>query len=120
MTERPTDRPQDVGRDHRKRNVPPVESVALLERYAAAMRLELAGIIDELYPTSGQLTLVGDLDRPPLDRRVVLWALAVKLGRELAAAPASTLPPAVPGPRPAQPAPAFTVSQRRSLGQSGR
>jgi hypothetical protein len=114
------DRPQDVGRSHRRQGAPGVETVAVLDLYQAAMRLELEQLLDELWPTSGQLTLVGDVERPPLDRRVVLWTLAVKLGRELASAPASSEPRIVPGSRRDQPAPRLTVTQRRALGQSGR
>lgn len=110
------ERPQDVGRVHSKRIEVAVETAVLYERYLAAMRLEVAEILGELFPTSGQLTLVGDLERPPLDRRATLWGLAVKLGRELAAAPAISEPRETPSPQRDQPAPKLTIAQRRALG----
>lgn len=120
MTERANDRPQDVGRDHRRHGAPGVEASAVLERYQRAMRLELEELLEVLWPSSGQLTLLGDVPRPLIQDRIVIWTLAVKLARELASAPASVEPGLAPDPGRARPAPRLTVAQRRALGQSGR
>jgi hypothetical protein len=116
------DRPQDVGREHRRRGGPSPETEELLERYRAAMRAELDDLLGEIRPAGGQLTLEGGAARPALEQRRALWDLAIKLGRELAAAPepiapGGSEPAAVPGPRKrSRPAPRLTVAQRRALG----
>ena len=115
------DRPQDVGRRHRRRAAPTVETEEILERYRAEMRRELADLLDEIRPATGQLTLDGgSVARPPLERRRALWDLAVKIGRELGAAPDPIAPadlePEVAARRRARPAPRLTVAARRQLG----
>ena len=121
MTDAAGDRPQDVGRRHRKGFGPSVETEAILDRYRAAMRLELDDLLGEIRPASGQLTIDGEIERPALDRRRALWDLAIKLGRELAGAPDPVAPPelephAGPSARRAGAAPRLTVAARRQLG----
>jgi hypothetical protein len=121
------DRPQDVGREHHRRGGPSPETEELLERYRAAMRAELEDLLGEIRPASGQLgAFDGDAPkpaRPSLEGRRALWDLAIKIGRELAAAPepigapSGSEPAAVPGPRKrSRSAPRLTVAQRKSLG----
>lgn len=117
------DRPQDVGRSHKRRGAPAVETEALLERYRAAMRSELSDLLEEIRPGAGQLTIDGAVDRPTLEKRRALWDLAIKLGRELAGAPEPMIgapggsePAPTPDRRRARPAPRLTVAQRRALG----
>jgi hypothetical protein len=68
-------RPQDEGRDpgHRRRGIPSADTLAILERYRAALRAELADV----------LTTVRD--RPPadLEERMRLWRHARQLAGEL-------------------------------------
>lgn len=121
MSDPAGDRPQDVGRRHRKTAAPSIETEAILERYRAAMRLELGDLLDEIRPSSGQLTIDGAIERPTLERRRALWDLAIKLGRELGAAPDPIAPAELEpaegrGPRRARPAPRLTVAARRQLG----
>ena len=89
---------------------------------------ELDDLLVELRPTTGQL---GAFDggaapaRPALDQRRALWDLAIKLGRELAAAPADHR--VAPGGserrarraarRRSRSAPRLTAAQRRALGE---
>jgi hypothetical protein len=120
------DRPQDVGRSHHRQGGPSVETEELLERYRSAMRSELDDLLEEIRPASGQLTIDGAPARPSLDGRRALWDLAIKLGRELAAAPEPIVgapggsePAATPARRRARPAPRLTVAQRRALGATG-
>ena len=68
------ERPQDVGRDRKRRGIPSAETLAVLTRYRAALRDELAETLTELR----------DGKRPDLDTRAQLVGLAVKLARELA------------------------------------
>lgn len=93
-------RPQDVGRSHKRRGLPSPESLALLERYRAALRAELGETLAELRPdAAGEgLGLVARA-KPALPQRLKLWDLALKLARELGAD--TDLPP-----RPTDPAPA--------------
>lgn len=117
MTDAAGDRPQDVGRRHTRRGSPSVETIELLERYRAAMRVELAGLLEEL-GAAGQLSAF-DVHRPPLDKRRAIWDLAVKLARELAAeSGAGELggPRAGESSRRLKPAPRLTVAARRALG----
>jgi hypothetical protein len=120
MTDAAGDRPQDVGRKHRRRPPSTVETEAILERYRAEMRLELADLLDEIRPAVGQLTIDGAVGRPPLERRRALWDLGIKLGRELGAAPDPIAPadlePELAARRRARPAPRLTVAARRALG----
>jgi hypothetical protein len=114
VTDAAGDREQDVGRRHRRTGEPE----PILERYRDAMRAELADLLDELRPATGQLTIAGDIERPKLEQRRALWDLAVKLGRELAGMPAADPPPtqlaAVVSPKRA--APRLTAAARRQLG----
>jgi hypothetical protein len=122
--ERIGDRPQDVGRAHKRRAIPAVETEVLLDRYRATMRAELGDLLAEIRPSVGQLTMTGGVERLPLDRRRALWDLAIKLGRELAGAPEPIAAPAGqaaaaavrPTTRRRRPAPRLTVAQRRRLG----
>jgi hypothetical protein len=116
MTDAAGDRPQDVGRRHSKQGSPSVASVELLERYRGAMRAELSDLLDEMR-VAGQLDLF-DVNRPTLERRAALWALAVKLARELESerAPAELGGTGGIASR-SRPAPRLTVAARRSLGQ---
>lgn len=115
------DRPQDVGRSHaRRRAAPDAATAAMLDRYRAAMLDELGDTLDELRPGREQLTLDGGAQRirPQLADRVKLWDLAIKLGRELAAAP-DELPPE-PGDTAAVPArrsraPRLSAKDRRAI-----
>jgi len=121
VTDAAGDRPQDVGRKHRKGFGPSVETEAILERYRAAMRLELDDLLVEIRPAAGQLTIDGGIERPGLDRRRALWELAIKIGRELGSAPDPIAPaelePRADHPaRRARPAPRLTVAARRQLG----
>lgn len=87
------DRPQDVGRSHRRKGAPSPETAELLTAYQAAMRSELRDVLAEL---KGSVTPTGLLDsefttaevrtRPPIAERVRLWDLAIKIGRELGSA----------------------------------
>jgi hypothetical protein len=83
-----TDRPQDVGSDHRRRGSPSAETLAVLADYRAALRVELMSAVAELRELTGSADL---------DRRAQLVGLAVKVARELATgsdatgAPAATL-----------------------------
>jgi hypothetical protein len=110
------DRAQDVGRSHARQGSPSLETLELLERYRAAMRAELVELLAEI----GASPQLGAFDgRPPFEVRRDLWALAVKLARELESerAPAE---PVRSGDAPAssrRPAPRLTVAARRSLGQ---
>jgi hypothetical protein len=122
-------RPQDVARPHRRtRGTPAPETEALLERYRAAMRAELADVLVEIRPPApqtGQLRTDGTIaaTRPTLAQRRELWDLAIKLGRELASSTsesawAGALPdatPALEGRRDAR-APRLTKRERAQLG----
>lgn len=87
------DRPQDVGRRHRRRGAQSPETAALLVTYQAAMRDELRAVLVEL---EGTVAPTGLLDtefttaevktRPDLQTRMRLWDLAIKVGRELGSA----------------------------------
>lgn len=86
MTEVDGARPQDVERPHRRKGKPSAATTALLARYHAAMRADLARTLEDLEGTaSSQLELDGSstVKRPALAERVRLWELAIKLGREL-------------------------------------
>ena len=75
---------QDVARPHKRtRGTLAPETDALLKRYRATMEAELADLLSEIRPDAGQLTIGGDVSRPPLEMRRALWDLAIKLGREL-------------------------------------
>jgi hypothetical protein len=121
-------RPQDVARPHKRtRGTPAPETEALLDRYRAAMRAELAYLLDEIRPPApnvGQLAIDGTIPvvRPKLAERKDLWDLAIKLGRELSASAevawSGTLPvasPALAGRRCAA-APRLSARERRQLG----
>ena len=71
---RQTERPQDIGRDRKRRGIPSAETLAVLTRYRGALRDELGDTLDAL--RGGK--------RPDLDTRAQLVNLAVKLARELA------------------------------------
>lgn len=123
MTEAAGDRPQDVGRSHRRAPGIAPETAELLERYRDAMRAELADTLTEIRPGTGQLTIAGDVERPKLDVRIQLWNLAIKLGRELAGGPTGDAgidgPPAAMAPAVIprrRPAPRLKARERRSLG----
>jgi hypothetical protein len=95
------DRAQDVGRSHKRRGTPAPETELLLERYRAAMRRELAGLLAELEPAEvlTQASIDGTADKPVglgLVARRERWELAIKLARELAGA----IEPEWTGPRP--------------------
>lgn len=100
------ERPQDAGRKRNRRaGQPSPETAALLERYQAGMRAELAGLLGELEPVPQDqgLGMVEIPDkRPELATRSKIWDLAIKLGRELGAA-IDVAPPtdgaALPAPR---------------------
>lgn len=80
-----SDRPQDVGRRHARRKREG-DGDALVERYYATMRSELAELLDSLAPVPGDqgLGLVKMPDkRLSLAERTKVWDLAIKLGREL-------------------------------------
>lgn len=75
------DRPQDVGRRHRRKAAPGAATSALLARYQEAMRSELAWILDILKPAEG---LVGTSVREgSIAERTRRWDLAMKIAREL-------------------------------------
>lgn len=105
-----TGRAQDQGRRHRAKGRPSPATAQLLARYQAAMRDELAGILDELAPKAPAPGL-GLVDmaptRPPLAERARLWSLAMQLGRELGTA-------IDPGPDPDAPPPAPPARRRSS------
>jgi len=104
-----TDRLQDVGRPHKRAvGTPAPATVAVLERYREAMRIELGELLEEIRPPASQLTLGGSEERikPPLAERVKLWDLAIKIGRELDGA--------VELPWAGEPAPAPTSTSSRS------
>jgi len=126
-------RPQDVERPHRRTRggTPAPETLALLERYRAAMRAELGELLAEIRPapaTTGQLALNGDVEpaaRPKLEQRRALWDLAIRLGRELSSV---TLEPGwegaldsgkpeLTGRRAAARAPRLSRRDRAALGQ---
>jgi hypothetical protein len=124
MTE--NDRPQDVGRAHKRRGAPAPETEELLERYRSAMRRELAGLLDELEPAEvlTQQSIDGTADKPVglgLVARRERWELAIKLARELAGA----IEPPMTGPAPSSTrsspssrrssAPRLTARERRAL-----
>jgi hypothetical protein len=121
-----TARPQDVGRRHRRTAPGPApETVAILERYREALRLELADVLEELRPDRAQLTIAGGETRlrPALAERLKLWDLAIKIGRELSApgaeheledAPAPSTSSS-PSPRSTR-APHLSAKDRRALG----
>lgn len=117
------DRPQDVGRSHKRGRAPDPEAEAVLERYRAAMRAELDDTLAEIRPATGQLGFDGAVERPSLERRRALWDLAVKLGRELGNAPLDagwTGEPAEPGIvsplRDARAPKRFRQAERKQLG----
>lgn len=100
------DRPQDVGRAHRRKGAPSAATAALLTEYHDTMRGELRAVLGELAPVTETSDMFPDLPavtkRPPLRERMQLWDLAIKLGRELGSAidvpdPGSNV--AGPGPR---------------------
>ena len=99
VTEGTGERPQDVGRRHRRKATPTPETRALLDRYQAAMRAELGAILDALDATAvpGLLPDAPPSPAIPLDdpRRSALWTRAITLGRELGTA--IDLPPAEKG-----------------------
>ena len=81
-----TARPQDLGRSHHRSSTTPApETVAVLDRYRAAMRLELDAVLEELRARRPGLLpdVPGELVVPRAER-LRLWDLAIKLGRELA------------------------------------
>lgn len=103
-----TDRPQDVGRRHSRnarRGRPDAASDALLDRYQATMRGELAALLDDLTPKPADLGL-GLVPAPdsrlPIADRMRIWDLAIKLGRELGSAIDPVPVPVVRGPSPAR------------------
>jgi hypothetical protein len=73
MPDRSGDRPQDVGRRHTRRGIPSADTLAILARYRAALREELAET----------LTALRAKRRPPLDDRVKLWRHARQVAAEL-------------------------------------
>lgn len=117
-------RPQDAGRPHRrKREIQDPAELALLERYRQAMRDELGDLLVELRGRDPvQLGADGEERRirPKLEERSKGWDLAIKLGRELAAA--GWDPPGPPAPAPSSrgtgPAPRLSARERRALGGS--
>lgn len=96
------DRPQDVGRRHRRSGQPSAATADLLSRYQEAMRQELAGVLVEIEgkpPDQGLGMVEAAPVRPSLADRMRLWDLAIKLGREL-----GTAIEAAPDAAPADPA----------------
>jgi hypothetical protein len=83
-----SDRPQDVGRQHRRKPAQGSVDRALVERYQATMREELARLLDDLAPVPQPDGLHGPVPakRPDLATRSRVWDLAIKLGRELGTA----------------------------------
>lgn len=118
-----TARPQDLGRSHRRaRPGPAPETARILEAYRAAMRSELAMLLELLAARRVGLMpdAPGELAIPQADR-AKLWDLAIKLGRELGAPGASELeeePTPASSSRPSTPAraPRLSARERRSLG----
>lgn len=113
-------RPQDVGRAHRRRRGRSVETAEILDRYRAAMRAELADVLADVRPATGQLTTDGTVAKPALADRLKLWDLAIKLGRELGGDedPGDDLDPgstAAPTGRGTARAPKLTARERRDL-----
>jgi hypothetical protein len=117
------DRPQDVGRAHKRRGAPAPETERLLERYRAAMRRELTQLLDELEPAEvlTQASIDGTADRPVglgLVARRERWELGIRLARELAGAIEPDPGPSTRGgstrPR-VTGAPKLTARERRSL-----
>lgn len=83
-----TDRPQDVGRRHRRKGEPSGATSTLLARYQGAMRDELGALLDELKPTPpapGLGLVPTEQKRLSIADRSRRWDLAIKIGRELAA-----------------------------------
>jgi hypothetical protein len=82
------DRPQDIGRRHRKSGDTAPETAAIIVRYRAAMRAELGALLDELEPRHlVQSSLDGSSDRAVglgITARRERWDLAIRLGKELA------------------------------------
>lgn len=92
------EREQDAGRPHRRRGRPSQATLSLLERYQAAMRDELGGLLRELEGAEPPPGLGLDANpparvRPSLADRGRLWELAIKLGRELGSSIDPTPPP---------------------------
>lgn len=89
MAQGETGRPQDQGRSHKAKGRPSAETRSLLARYHAAMRDDLAAILDELEPRTPEPGLLPDVKaeptRKPVKERAGLWDLAMRLGRELGA-----------------------------------
>jgi len=83
MADEENARPQDVGRSHKRRRIPSAESLALLERYRAALRAELGETLAELRPTDPEGLGLVPSAKPALSHRLKLWDLALKLAREL-------------------------------------
>jgi hypothetical protein len=75
-----SDRPQDVGRQHRRKASPGAATQALLDRYQDAMRDELGYLLDSLTPQPG---LAGTTMRAALADRSKTWDLAIKIARAL-------------------------------------
>jgi len=69
-----SERPQDVGRDRKRRGSPSAATLAVLADYRATLRVELVAVLGELATTKPA----------DLDRRSQLVGLAVKVARELA------------------------------------
>jgi hypothetical protein len=98
------ERPQDVGRTHRRRGAPSPETAELLTAYQDAMRTELRALLVEIrgkVPEPGLGLVATEPVRPAIEARRALWALAIQLGRELGSAiDADPVPvTAEPGPR---------------------
>src|SRR5262245_48382630 len=121
MTEANGDRPQDVGRSHKRAGELAPETAELLEAYRAAMRAELAELLEEIRPATGQQGFDGTLARPKLEERRALWDLGIKLARELAAGADAGLAGPTPAAdptmiQPRRQAPRLSARDRRSLG----
>lgn len=101
------DRPQDVGRRHVRRGMSSAETLGVLERYRAALRAELASVLDEAEAAGGL----------PAAERAAMWRHARQVAHELAEGddpPARMIPaPAAAGRRP----PRLSARDRAALEQ---
>lgn len=103
-----TDRPQDVGRSHKRKGAPSPATRALLEQWHATLRAELQAVIVELDGVTLEPGLFPEaatgpvVKRPNLADRARLVDLGIKVGNALGSAidPAPNPAEGVAGPGP--------------------
>ena len=80
------DRPQDVGRKHRKQRRLNAQDTSILATYQAVMRAELRRLLRDI---RGEFKSLPENAPPesllPIDERAKRWNLAIKLAKELGA-----------------------------------